>query len=149
MGQAGQLVKILRALGGEMAQRSDLALGWFCSGSSWEELWGHDDFAGAAVRLWFVLKHQSFPRDARGDRRQAELLLYCSDAEDQVHELLGEDEYFTFRGLVERCLACRAFDDNGLRLLCARVGLDFQDEQPPAAFQQQARMLEALGVVSR
>lgn len=146
--QLGQLVHVFRELGAQMAPSSDLALGWFCSGSSWEELWGSDDFVAAGARLWFLL-HLPFSREARGDRSQAEFVMECDDVEDEIQELLGEDEDFTFRGLVERCLTLRAFNDDGLRFLCSRVGLPFQAERPAAPYHQQARMLEALGVVSR
>merc|ERR1712046_406628 len=93
-----------------------LATPVFETGDSWEELWGSDHFCAAGVRLWTVLRvGRVFPPCARGTHRHAKLLLNCEDYEDDI-ELLAPD--FSFRDLVKSCVACRAFDDNGLMCLC-------------------------------
>lgn len=145
---------------GESERREQFAQAVWGTSDSWNEL--GDDSAGMARMLWFLCessKGRPLPRAARGDAISAQMLLdapddLVEDGSDDADEDPMRHEDYSFHELVRRVVARRAFDDEGLELLCETAGLDFvpqpdDDDTDTAARAAQRRSVAALSSVCR
>lgn len=118
----------------------DMACSICGTSTGWEEVFCNADIRGAARVLWHLCEDMGppFPPRGRGSRCHAEMLLEAQHLQlvrplDAFElELEGAhaqdplvEENYSFRELVQRCVARRAFENSGLKLLCEAVGIGF------------------------
>eukprot|EP00928_Gymnodinium_smaydae_P090417 TRINITY_DN74214_c0_g1_i1.p1 TRINITY_DN74214_c0_g1~~TRINITY_DN74214_c0_g1_i1.p1 ORF type:complete len:268 (-),score=47.18 TRINITY_DN74214_c0_g1_i1:119-922(-) len=158
---------IVNELGGRPVNKTRsktpyLAESLYCTADTWTEMLGMDDFAGLARALWYLCANKNapvFPAWCRGRAIYAECLLdapddLCEDNDGEEDDIFAEEDY-SFVELVKRCVARRAFDNDGLRILCKSAGLNFQPfsdeetEEEKAARLAAKRSLDALAIASR
>ncbi|CAK9075375.1 Hypothetical protein SCF082_LOCUS36539 [Durusdinium trenchii] len=122
------------------ASMDDMACSICSTSTGWEEVFCNADIRGAARVLWHLCEDNgpAFPPRGRGSRCHAEMLLEAQNLqlvrpldafELELEGSTAQDplvgESYSFRKLVQRCIARRAFENAGLKLLCEAVGLAF------------------------